>query len=149
VTPNAPPASATGPSPGPTTSFKGQFLSSTTIPPDTHGAVGTNFIVTTSNDFVRIPDRNGVQLQRFTINSFWSSATIKSVAVASAFDTKVFYDRFNDRYILVSSLNGPGVNSGMGVAVTQTGDPTGTWNRFTQASDPASTGIPGRLGPRD
>jgi hypothetical protein len=138
--PNAPPPSATGPSPGPTKTFKGQFLSSTNIPPDTHGAVGTNFIVTTSNDFVRIQTRDGVQLQRFTINSFWSTATVKGVAVASAFDTKAFYDRFNNRFILISSLNGPGVNSGMGVAVTQTADPTGTWNLFTAASDPASTG---------
>jgi hypothetical protein len=138
-TPNAPPPSANGPSPGPTRTFKGQFLSSTNIPPDTHGAVGTNFVVTTSNDFVRIQTRDGVELQRFTINSFWSTATIKGVAVASAFDTKAFYDRFNDHFILVSSLNGPGTNSGMGVAVTQTNDPTGTWFLYTQASDPAAT----------
>src|ERR1700760_3345267 len=78
-TPNAPPPSANGPSPGPTKTFKGQFLSSTNIPPDTHGAVGTNFVVTTSNDFVRIQTRDGVELQRFTINSFWSTATIKGV----------------------------------------------------------------------
>ncbi|HST53469.1 MAG TPA: hypothetical protein VLJ61_15770 [Pyrinomonadaceae bacterium] len=142
-TPNAPPPSATGPSPGPTKTFKGQFLSSTSIPPDTMGAVGTNFVVTSSNDFMRIQTRDGVELQRFTINSFWSTATIKGVAVASAFDTKVYYDRFNDHFILVSSLNGPGINSGMGLAVTQTNDPTGTWFRYTQASDPASTASAG------
>jgi hypothetical protein len=139
VSPEAPPPSATGTSPVPSKTFKGQFLSSTTIPPDTHGAVGPNHIVTSSNDFIRLQTRDGVELARFTINSFWSVATIKGVAVASAFDTKVLYDRFNDRFILVSSLNGPGTNSGMGVAVTQTGDPTGSWFLYTAASDPTST----------
>jgi hypothetical protein len=143
VSPEAPPPSATGTSPGPSKSFKGQFLSSTTIPPDTHGAVGPNHIVTSSNDFIRIQTRDGVELARFTINSFWSVATIKGVAVGQAFDTKVFYDRFNDRFILVSSLNGASVNSGMGVAVTQTGNPTGSWFLYTAASDPASTASSG------
>jgi hypothetical protein len=141
--PNTPPPSATGPSPGPLKTFKGEFLSATTIPPDTHGAVGTNFVVTSSNDRLRIQTRDGVELSRVTINSFWSTATVKGVAVASAFDTKVYYDRFNNHFILVSSLNGPGINSGAGIAVTQTNDPTGTWFRYTVASDPASTATAG------
>jgi hypothetical protein len=139
----APTPSVTGPSPGPIKTFKGEFLSGGTIPPDTMGAVGTTHIVTVSNDRMRIQTRDGVELSRVTINSFWATATVKGVAVASAFDTKVYFDRFNSRFILVSSLNGPGINSGMGVAVTQTADPTGTWNRFTAASDPASTASAG------
>ena len=135
----APTPSSSGVSPGPTKTFKGEFLSGTTIPPDTMGAVGTTHVVTPSNDRLRIQDRDGVELSRVTLNSFWSTATVKGVAVSSAFDTKVFFDRFNNHFILVSSLNGPGINSGMGVAVTQTADPTGTWNRYTAASDPAST----------
>jgi hypothetical protein len=140
---DAPLPSATGISAPAVQSFKGQFLSSTNIPPDTHGAVGTGFIVTVSNDFFRIQTRDGQELSRATINSFWSTATIKGVAVASAFDTKVFYDRFTDHFIMVASLNGPGINSGMGVAVTQTGDPTGTWFRYTVASDPTATASAG------
>ncbi|MFL6210659.1 MAG: lamin tail domain-containing protein [Pyrinomonadaceae bacterium] len=139
----APTPSLTGVSPGPVKTFKGEFLSSTTIPPDTMGAIGTTHVVTVSNDRMRIQTRDGVELSRVTINSFWSTATVKGVAVASAFDTKVYFDRFNSRFILVSSLNGPGINSGAGVAVTQTADPTGTWNRFTVASDPASTASAG------
>src|SRR5213078_4004558 len=68
---------------------------------------------------------------------------VKGVAVASAFDTKVYFDRFNNHFILVSSLNGPSINSGAGIAVTQTADPTGLWNRYTVASDPASTASAG------
>src|SRR5207248_10101275 len=123
--------------------FKGEFLTSTVIPPDTMGAVGTTHVVTPSNDRLRIQTRDGVELSRVTINSFWSTATVKGVPVASAFDTKVYYDRFNDHFILVSSLNGPSINSGAGIAVTQTADPTGLWNRYTVASDPASTASAG------
>ena len=139
----APTPSSTGVSPGPIKTFKGEFLSGGTIPPDTMGAVGTTHIVTVSNDRMRIQTRDGLELSRVTINSFWATATVKGVAVASAFDTKVYFDRFNSRFILVSSLNGPTINSGMGVAVTQTADPTGTWNRYTAASDPTSTATAG------
>jgi len=143
---SAPTPSVTGISPAPTKTFKGEFLSGGTIPPDTMGAVGTTHIVTVSNDRMRIQTRDGVELSRATLNSFWTGTTIKGTAVTSAFDTKVFFDRFNSRFILVSSLNGPGQFSGMGLAVTQTADPTGVWNRFTAASDPASTGGAGGSG---
>jgi hypothetical protein len=135
----APPPSPTGPSPGPIKSFKAEFLSGTTIPPDTMGAVGTTHVVTPSNNMMRIQTRDGVEVSRMTLNSFWAGTTVKGVAVASAFDTKVFFDRFNSRFILISSLNGPSINSGAGLAVTQTADPTGLWNRYTVVSDPNST----------
>jgi hypothetical protein len=141
--PPTPPPSSTGPSPGPTKTFKGEFLSSTSIPPDTMGAVGTDFVVNVTNDRMRVQTRDGVELSRVTLNSFWAGSTVKGVAVSSAFDPKVYYDRFNNRFILVASLNGPGINSGAGVAVTQTSDPTGLWNRFTVASDPTSTASAG------
>src|SRR5207249_3827448 len=38
--PAAPTPSTTGPSPGPSKTFQGEFLSGTSIPPDTMGAVG-------------------------------------------------------------------------------------------------------------
>lgn len=141
--PSAPPPSATGPSPGPTETFKGEFLSGTTIPPDTMGAVGTTHVVNVTNDRMRIQTRDGVELSRVTLTSFWAGATVKGAAVTSAFDPKVYYDRFNNRFILVSSLNGPGINSGAGLAVSQTADPTGLWNRFTVIADPASTAAAG------
>jgi hypothetical protein len=109
---SAPTPSVTGISPAPTKTFKGEFLSGGTIPPDTMGAVGTTHIVTVSNDRMRIQTRDGVELSRATLNSFWTGTTIKGTAVTSAFDTKVFFDRFNSRFILVSSLNGPGQFSG-------------------------------------
>jgi hypothetical protein len=116
--------SPTGPSPGPSKTFKGEFLSATSIPPDTMGAVGTTHIVNTTNDRMRIQTRDGIELSRLTLTSFWAGVTIKGVA-AAAFDPKVYYDRFNNRFILISSANGQSVNSGALFAVSQTNDPTG------------------------
>lgn len=143
VADSAPPPSATGASPGPIKSFKGEFLSSTSIPPDTMGAVGLNHVVTVSNDRMRIQTRNGVELSRVTLTSFWAGTTIKGATV-SAFDPKVLYDRFNDRFILISTFNAQSISSGAGFAVSQTGDPTGVWNRYTVEADPTSTTTGGR-----
>ena len=144
VTPGrAPIPSATGISAGPIKTFKAEFLSGTNIPPDTMGAVGTTHVVVPTNNNMRILDRNGVELMRFSLTSFWTGTTVKGGAVTSAFDPKIMFDRFNNRFIFVVSLNGPGQFSGMGLAVSQTADPTGMWNRFTMASDPTSTASAG------
>jgi hypothetical protein len=138
----AAPLSSTGPSPGPSKTFKAEFLSGTSIPPDTMGAVGSTHIVAVTNDRMRIFNRDGVELSRMTLTAFWAGVTIKGAAIA-AFDPKVFFDRFNNRFILVSSGNGQGVNSGAMFAVSQTADPTGLWNRYSVAADPASTAAGG------
>ncbi len=136
---SAPTPSSTGISPPPTNVMKAEFLSGATIPPDTMGAVGTTHIVVPSNNMLRIMDRNGVELSRVTTTSFWSGTTVKGNPVTSAFDPKVYFDRFNNRFFFVVSLNGPSVNSGLGLAVTQTADPTGVWNRYTAPCDPAAS----------
>jgi hypothetical protein len=135
----APTPSSTGISPPPTNVMKAEFLSGTSIPPDTIGAVGTTHIVVPSNNMLRIMDRNGVELSRVTTNSFWAGTTVKGNPVTSAFDPKVYFDRFNNRFFFIVSLNGPTVNSGLGLAVTQTADPTGVWNRYTAPCDPAAS----------
>jgi hypothetical protein len=138
----AAPLSGTGPSPGPSRTFKAEFLSGTSIPPDTMGAVGSTHIVAVTNDRMRIFNRDGVELSRMTLTAFWAGVTIKGATIA-AFDPKVFFDRFNNRFILVASGNGQGVNSGAMFAVSQTADPTGLWNRYSVAADPASTAAGG------
>ncbi|MEA2572341.1 MAG: hypothetical protein QOI24_4342 [Acidobacteriota bacterium] len=132
------PSFGTGVSPGPKKTFKAEFLSSTSIPPDTMGAVGTTHIVSVTNDRMRIQTRDGVEISRMTLTSFWAGVTIKGVAV-SAFDPKVLFDRYNNRFIMVSSGNATSASSGALFAVTATADPTGTWYRWSAASDPAST----------
>jgi hypothetical protein len=142
VTTNSTPSLGTGVSPGPAKSFKAEFLSSTSIPPDTMGAVGTTHIVSVTNDRMRIQTRDGVEVSRLTLTSFWTGVTIKGAAIA-AFDPKVMFDRFNNRFILISSGNSQGVNSGAMFAVSATADPTGVWYRWAVAADATSTAAGG------
>jgi hypothetical protein len=135
----------TGTSPGPMKTFKAEFLSSTSIPPDTMGAVGTTHAVSVTNDRMRIQTRDGVEVSRMTLNAFWAGVTVKGGAV-STFDPKIFFDRYNNRFILISSANGTNVNSGALFAVSATADPTGTWYRWSVACDPSSTGGSGGAG---
>ncbi len=139
------PSFNTGISPGPLKTFRAEYLSSTSIPPDTMGAVGTTHIVTVTNDRMTIATRDGVELSRLTFSAFWAGVTLKGAAI-SAFDPKVYFDRFNNRFILVGSGNGQGVNSGAMFAVSATADPTGTWYRWSVIADPTSTGIPNGTG---
>jgi hypothetical protein len=143
----APTPSVTGISPGPTKTVQGEFLSGTTIPPDTMGAVSQNHILTATNDRIRITDRNGVQLSRLTLNAFWSSILINGAA-PSTFDPKVYYDRFNNRFIMVAVANASSQFSATLFAVSQTSDPTGAWNRYSvlasDAGTPANTATGGR-----
>ncbi|MFL6230862.1 MAG: hypothetical protein ACJ741_18970, partial [Pyrinomonadaceae bacterium] len=129
--PLAPVPAATGISPAPSKTFKGQELIGGAIPPDTHGAVGTTHTVTVTNDRMRIFTRDGVVLSTVTMSGFWTGMTLEGGATVSAFDTKVFFDRFNNRYILESSANAQTLSSAVLLAVSQTSDPTGTWNRYS------------------
>jgi carboxypeptidase family protein/uncharacterized protein DUF4214 len=137
VQPQNPTPSASGVSPAPSQTFSAEFTSGTSIPPDTMGAVGTTHIVVPTNNMMRITDRNGVQISRITTSSFWAGVTIKGT-VASAFDPKIYFDRFNSRYIFFCSANGQAYNSGILIGISQTADPTGTWNRYEIDADPAT-----------
>ncbi len=141
--PLAPAPSVHGSSPGPAKTFKGEFLSSTSIPPDTMGAVGTTHVVNTTNDRMRIQTRDGAEVSRFTLSSFWAGVVLEGGAAVSAFDPKVLYDRFNSRWILISSANGQTLSSAALFAVSQTNDPTGLWNRYAVDADPTATATGG------
>lgn len=135
--------SATGVSPAPSKTFKGEFLSGTTIPPDTMGAVGSTHILTVSNNQIRAQGREGNEVTRMTLNAFWAGVPLEGGAAASTFDPKVLYDRFNDRFIFISSANAQSLSSALLIAVSQTSNPTGLWNRFVMDADPAATAAGG------
>lgn len=140
----APVASPTGPSPIPTKTFQGEFLSGTTIPPDTMGAVGTTHIVTVSNNMMRIQNRDGVQVSRQTLSSFWSGVALEGGAAVSAFDPKIYFDRFNSRWIFIASANAQSLSSAALIGVSATADPTGTWFRYGIDGDGAATAAGGK-----
>jgi hypothetical protein len=100
------------------------------IPPDVNGAAGPNHLMTTLNSQVRIQNFSGSIISTVNLSSFWSS-----VGNPSTFDPKILYEPFNNRWIITSSANGGAVNSAVLVGVSQTSDPTGSWNLYSIDAD--------------
>ncbi len=121
-------------SPAPVTTFTGETGTSGVEPPDVSGAVGPTHVVTTHNQDVKISTRAGVQVSSVALTSFWSpiGATMSS-------DPKIVYDPSADRFIFVCLVNYTTAAPLIGIAVTQTNNPTGTWNFFSVNVDPTGT----------
>ena len=117
-------------SPPPAISFQALLDNNTVIPPDTHGAVGPDHVMTVLNSQVRIQDRAGIILSTVALDLFWLP-----VGFVSAFDPKVLYDAAENRWIFVSMADGFTARSAIMLAVSQTSDPTGNWNFYSVDAD--------------
>ncbi len=117
-------------SPATTADFQGLTDDNTAYPPDTHGAVGTNYIVTMLNTQVRIQTRAGTNVQTMTLAQFWTSTNIGSYSVV--FDPRIHYDPFNHRWIACAVVEPDSSNSGILIGISRTSSPTNTgdagWN---------------------
>ncbi|MBI4552699.1 MAG: T9SS type A sorting domain-containing protein [Candidatus Latescibacteria bacterium] len=125
------PPPLTGVSPAPASSFLGLDDNNASIPPDTHGAVGLTHLMVTLNTQVRIQDRTGGVLSTVSLNSFWAS-----LSSPSAFDPKVLYDPYQNRWMFTACANARSSASSVLIGVSQTSDPTGTWNLYRVDADP-------------
>src|SRR6185436_10123431 len=136
VEPKLVPRAPSGPSPAPSAQFQSLTDNNTFIPPDVHGAVGPNHLMTTLNPQMLIQNRSGGTVLMLSTSAFWSPL---SVGVTS--DPRVLYDPFNSRWIQTIIADFPPFsnNSSICVAVSQTSDPTGTWNLFKLDVDSANT----------
>jgi len=120
-------------SPTPTTTFVAATSSDLVypteyngIPPDTGGAVSASYVVTALNGVVLVQDRNGNRLSIKSLDSFWGIIP----ASQFSFDPTVEYDTFNNRWIMTSASAGNDATGRIYIAVSATGDPTGTWYRW-------------------
>jgi uncharacterized repeat protein (TIGR01451 family) len=111
-------------------SFQAVLDDTTAIPPDTHGAVGPNHLMTVLNTQVRIQNRAGTALSTVSMDFFWAS-----LGNPSAFDPKILYDPYGSRWIFVAAANGSSTTSAVLIGVSQTNDPTGVWNLFSVDAD--------------
>ena len=116
------------------TNFLGLLDNNSVIPPDTHGAVGTNRVMVALNSQVRIQNRDGSVVSTVSLNSFWSSVGGGS----GAFDPKVLYDPYNHRWIFTACDDSRSASSGILIGVSQTADPSGVWNLYKIDADPAN-----------
>jgi len=105
----------------------------TSIPPDTHGAVGPNHLMVVLNTEVRIQDRNGANINTVTLDTFWSG-----FFNSRTFDPKVLYDHMAGRWMVTAMADPAASTSSVLIGVSQTSDPTGNWNIYRIDADAAN-----------
>jgi subtilisin-like proprotein convertase family protein len=101
------------------------------VPPDPELAVGPNHIIAVVNVAFEIYDKSGNSLAGpTTFASFMSSNT----NCTGVFDPNALYDERADRFILGIDAEG----TDYCIAVSQTGNPTGSWNIYSFTTGSAS-----------
>jgi hypothetical protein len=118
-------------SPLPIQGFLGHIDPINFIPPDCHGAVGLNEVVTATNEFIIVHSKNGgAVLSKVTFSAFFNNTGMS--------DPYMQFDPYINRYWL-SGISTTTPNK-VFIAVSQTPDPTGNWYRysFTPASGDGS-----------
>jgi hypothetical protein len=127
------------PSPAPMMSFASNYFaydpSYRYVPPDPHGAVNENFVVGTVNDELYIQDRSGALIDYVNLYAFWSPL----YRGRSLFDPRLVYDPAAGRWMLVTAANPASDSSILLVAVSQSANPTGSWNLYKIKSDAVGT----------
>ena len=93
------------------------------IPPDTHGAVGLNHVITATNNFVKIHNKvGGAQISQVTISTF--------TGIGSTCDPYMVFDPTAQRWIF-SSIECTTNGNRVILMTSNTADPTGTWREIT------------------
>jgi len=113
-----------------------------TIPPDTMGAVGTdavNKVFVNLNNNYRVQNKTtGAQIGTdVSMRNFWAPA-----GATSAFDPRIQYDPYNDRWILAGVTEAATATTSILVGISTTNDPSGTYLIFKVSArivgDPAN-----------
>jgi hypothetical protein len=118
--------------PAPAVTFPAIIDNNTTIPPDVNGAVGPNHVLTTLNSEYRVQSKTGAITLTVSASSFWAGVGGTN---PSPFDPKTFYDPSANRWVLVACANAAAASSSVLIAVSQTNDPSGLWNRYIIDAD--------------
>lgn len=110
--------------------FEGPSESDTPyIPPDSQIAAGPNYLVVVINSLIAIYDKTGVQQGSYQdLSSFFSTLGLNG----DIFDPRIIYDQTDNRYILsAAEVDMTNLTNGhVLLAVSQTSDPTGLWNKY-------------------
>jgi Secretion system C-terminal sorting domain/CARDB len=109
-------------SPPPLQSFLGHIDPINFIPPDCHGTVGLNNVVTATNEFIIVHAKNGgAVLSQVTFSNFFNTPNMS--------DPYMQFDPYLNRY-WVSGISTTTTNK-VFIAVSQTSDPAGNWYRYS------------------
>jgi subtilisin-like proprotein convertase family protein len=121
-------------SPAPASSFKALEDNGTSVPPDTHGAVGPYHLMVAHNTQLRIQTKTGGNLSTVTLNEFWSG-----LGATITFDPRVLYDPYQKRWVITAAADYDSPAASVLVGVSQTSDPTGSWKLYKVDADPSNT----------
>lgn len=116
--------STKAPSQMPALVFEALEDDNTYIPPDVQGAVGPNHIMEAYNTEYRIQSRTGADISTVSIFSFYSTFGTTILP----FDPRITYDHNHGRWIIVCAADDNLSTSSILIAVSQTSNPTGSWN---------------------
>jgi hypothetical protein len=101
------------------------------------GAAGPNHLVSLLNsDFGVFNKTTGAVLEKIPLRSFWGSlGTAAGQPAHFPFDTKVLYDTSSGRFFAMTLGGTSAPNSWILVAVSESSDPTGPWNKWAIDAD--------------
>jgi PASTA domain len=126
---------ATSLSPSLATNFNAVDDNNLFIPPDTEGAPGPDRLLVTVNGTVRVQQKSdGSILSTVLLNTFFGGIP----SVGTVFDPHVLYDPYASRWIVVAVSNAELPNSDVLLAVSQSSDPSGSWNEYSVDVDPSN-----------
>lgn len=108
----------------------------TSIPPDTHAAVGNAHVFAPHNNNVAVYDLTGTLISRASLNAFWNGLGLNG----HTFDPKVLHDPAEDRFYFVSMADAESATSRLLIACSDSGDPTAGWRSFAVQVDQAAQG---------
>ena len=105
-------------------------------PPDASGAVSPRHVVGAFNNSLTVHDRDGNLLSLVSIPQFWHDPAWPDTV---AYDPRVMYDAKYDHFVLAMLTDSGATNGVVLLAVSETGDPTGTWRRSRVSVTNSST----------
>ena len=121
--------------PGATNNDNGQAFGFLIAPPDTDGQVGPNDFVQMINLLTTIYDKNGNIKSQFPSNAIWTGIGGNCEPFNQG-DPIVLYDEELDRWLLSQFAFPDNLSSfSQCVAISQTGDPGGSYNRYEFSFD--------------
>ncbi|HSR53629.1 MAG TPA: PKD domain-containing protein [Acidobacteriota bacterium] len=122
--------------PGADNNDNGAVVGFLIAPPDTDGQVGPNHFVQMINVITTIYDKNGNVVEpSFPSNAFWAGIG-GNCEPNNQGDPVVLYDDQADRWLVSQFAFPDNLNSfSQCVAISQTGDPTGAYNRYEFSFD--------------
>lgn len=101
------------------------------IPPDPIIAAGPNHLLALVNSDFAIFQKDGTKVQQISARDWYTNVSPGN----NAFDPKVFYDHFADRWVMVWLASDLLTFSEILVSVSDDSDPTGNWCNFVFRGD--------------